>query len=279
MEQPVIEIRDLYKRIWHGQGSLEILAGISLQIDAGEFVAVRGPSGSGKSTLLGLIAGLDRPTSGSICIAGREISSLSEDELARLRRHTIGIVFQSYQLIATLTAYENVVLPHQLAGGTQRDGVKRANSLLEQVGLASRSDHYPLGPRRRDRHEYFRRRDDFPAGRVMLADKRLVEPQFVDPFDELHVALEGQRRIFTDAMEWGHEDAEFHLFLLAIELEVPIGARAVIVVELLVIGAVAEIRPIAFIEARRVLELRFRQVDHIGVAIEIVLEDVPRQRE
>ena len=143
MEQPVIEIRDLYKRIWHGQGSLEILAGISLQIAAGEFVAVRGPSGSGKSTLLGLIAGLDRPTSGSIRIAGREIGSLSEDELARLRRHTIGIVFQSYQLIATLTAFENVMLPHQLAGGSLREGVDRANSLLDQVGLASRSDHYP----------------------------------------------------------------------------------------------------------------------------------------
>ncbi len=143
MEQPVIEIRDLYKRIWHGQGSLEILAGVSLQIATGEFVAVRGPSGSGKSTLLGLIAGLDRPTSGSIRIAGREISSLSEDELARLRRHTIGIVFQSYQLIATLTAFENVMLPHQLAGGSLREGVDRANSLLDQVGLASRSDHYP----------------------------------------------------------------------------------------------------------------------------------------
>ena len=143
MEQPVIEIRDLYKRIWHGQGSLEILAGVSLQIATGEFVAVRGPSGSGKSTLLGLIAGLDRPTSGSIRIAGREISSLTEDELARLRRHTIGIVFQSYQLIATLTAFENVMLPHQLAGGLLREGVDRANSLLDQVGLASRSDHYP----------------------------------------------------------------------------------------------------------------------------------------
>lgn len=143
MEPPVIEVRDLCKRISHGQGSVEILSNVSLRIAAGEFVAVRGPSGSGKSTLLGLIAGLDRPTSGSIRIAGREISCLSEDELARLRRHTIGIVFQSYQLIPTLTAFENIMLPHQLAGGTQREGAERANSLLEQVGLASRSDHYP----------------------------------------------------------------------------------------------------------------------------------------
>ena len=143
MGEPVIEIRDLCKRIWHGQGTLEILVNVSLQITAGEFVAVRGPSGSGKSTLLGLIAGLDRPTSGSIRIAGKEIGSLGEDELARLRRRTIGIVFQSYQLIATLTALENILLPHQLAGGPYREGMEWAGSLLRQVGLASRADHYP----------------------------------------------------------------------------------------------------------------------------------------
>ena len=143
MPEPAIEIRDLCKRISHGQSVLDILVNVSLQVAAGEFVAVRGPSGSGKSTLLGLIAGLDRPTSGSIRIGGREISSLDEDELARLRRRNIGIVFQSYQLIPTLTAVENVVLPHQLAGGLQREGLERANLLLEQVGLAARADHYP----------------------------------------------------------------------------------------------------------------------------------------
>jgi putative ABC transport system ATP-binding protein len=143
MLEPVIEVRDVCKRISHGLGSLEILVNISLQVAAGEFVAVRGPSGSGKSTLLGLIAGLDRPSSGSIRIASREIGSLDEDELARLRRQTIGIVFQSYQLISTLTAFENIVLPHQLAGGSQREGTERANLLLDQVGLRARADHYP----------------------------------------------------------------------------------------------------------------------------------------
>jgi putative ABC transport system ATP-binding protein len=143
MPEPVIEVRDVCKRISHGLGSLEILVNISLQVAAGEFVAVRGPSGSGKSTLLGLIAGLDRPSSGSIRIASREIGSLDEDELARLRRQTIGIVFQSYQLISTLTAVENIVLPHQLAGGSQREGTERANLLLDQVGLRARADHYP----------------------------------------------------------------------------------------------------------------------------------------
>lgn len=143
MPEPVIEVSDVCKRISHGLGSLEILVNISLQVAAGEFVAVRGPSGSGKSTLLGLIAGLDRPSSGSIRIASREIGSLDEDELARLRRQTIGIVFQSYQLISTLTAFENIVLPHQLAGGSQREGTERANLLLDQVGLRARADHYP----------------------------------------------------------------------------------------------------------------------------------------
>jgi len=143
MGECVIEVRDLCKRISHGQGSVEILTDISLQVAAGEFIAVRGPSGSGKSTLLGLIAGLDRPTSGSIRIAGQEISSLNEDELARMRRQKIGIVFQSYQLIPTLTALENIMLPHQLAGGAQNEGIKRADSLLQQVGLGARGDHYP----------------------------------------------------------------------------------------------------------------------------------------
>jgi putative ABC transport system ATP-binding protein len=171
MEQPVIEIRNLYKRIWHGHGSLEILSDVSLQIAAGEFVAVGGPSGSGKSTLLGLIAGLDRPTSGSIRIAGREISTLSEDELARLRRHTIGIVFQSYQLIATLTAFENVMLPHQLAGGTQREGEERANSLLDQVGLAARSDHYPRQLSGGEQQRVALARAFMPRPNILLADE------------------------------------------------------------------------------------------------------------
>lgn len=141
--EPAIDIRNLSKRIWHGHGDLEILTDINLRVAAGEFVAVRGPSGSGKSTLLGLMAGLDRPTTGTIRIAGHEMSSLSEDELARLRRRTVGIVFQSYQLIATLTAIENVMLPHHFAGGSYTAGRDRARTLLDQVGLGSREDHYP----------------------------------------------------------------------------------------------------------------------------------------
>ncbi len=104
-----------------------------------------GASGSGKSTLLGLLAGLDTPTNGDVVLAGTAISYLSEDELALLRGKLIGFVFQSYQLIPTLTALENVLLPYELnSSGGQREGLQRTRALLESVGLADRADHYPV---------------------------------------------------------------------------------------------------------------------------------------
>ena len=114
---------------------------IDLSIAAGEFVAVLGPSGSGKSTLLALMAGLDRPTAGEVRLNGRAIQDLSEDALARLRRDTIGFVFQSFQLLGNLTARENVLLPLELAG--RSDARLRADELLAAVGLAERGHHYP----------------------------------------------------------------------------------------------------------------------------------------
>src|SRR5215831_14182346 len=101
-----------------------------------------GPSGSGKSTLLGLLAGLDMPTSGQVILDGEDITRLSEDRMAQVRGRKIGFVFQSYHLIPTLTAEENVLLPHELAGGS--DGVARARELLDRVGLLDRRDHYPV---------------------------------------------------------------------------------------------------------------------------------------
>jgi len=115
-------------------------------VGRGEFVAIMGASGSGKSTLLGLLAGLDNPTSGSVALNGTVISNLAEDRLAQLRGKTIGFVFQSYQLIPTLTALENVLLPYELnddAGGSKA-GVERARALLDSVGLSGRVDHYPV---------------------------------------------------------------------------------------------------------------------------------------
>src|SRR5207244_11984012 len=120
---------------------VSILDGVSLEIPGKQFLAILGPSGSGKSTLLGLMAGLDAPTTGSIVIDGREITRLPEDELARLRREKIGYVFQSYHLIPTLTAQENVAVPLELA--SDPDAEAKAGALLQAVGLAARAHHYP----------------------------------------------------------------------------------------------------------------------------------------
>jgi putative ABC transport system ATP-binding protein len=137
----LLRIRDLVMRLPSGERTLTILDGIDLDVAAQEVVAITGPSGSGKSTLLGLIAGLDRPTAGSITLDGADVTRLDEDALARLRRDTIGYVFQSYHLIPTLTALENVAVPLDLAG--RRDAPARARDLLRAVGLDERAGHYP----------------------------------------------------------------------------------------------------------------------------------------
>jgi len=138
----MIGVRNLVKTIRNGAHEVQIIRGISFDVAEREFVAIMGPSGSGKSTLLGLIAGLDSPTSGSIIIDGQEITNLREDELAQLRGKKLGFVFQSYHLIPTLTAVENVLLPMEFSGMANGAG-KRADYLLESVGLAARRDHYP----------------------------------------------------------------------------------------------------------------------------------------
>ncbi len=140
---PIIEVRRLWKKIDSGSHEVEILRGIDLVIPRGQFVAVMGPSGSGKSTLLGLLAGLDTPSEGEIYLDGQEISRLREDEMALLRARKIGFVFQSYHLVPTLTAEENVLLPLELSGDGNR-GAERIGQLLESVGLADRADHYPV---------------------------------------------------------------------------------------------------------------------------------------
>jgi putative ABC transport system ATP-binding protein len=140
----VIQVRDLTKAIDTGTHRVEILRGIQLDIPKGQFVAIMGPSGSGKSTLLGLIAGLDVPTSGRILLEGVDITGLKEDALAVLRGRKIGFVFQSYHLIPTLTAEENVRLPMELTGANGVNGATRAAELLKRVGLWDRRDHYPV---------------------------------------------------------------------------------------------------------------------------------------
>ena len=138
----MIEVRDAKKWIQNGARRVDILKGISLSIPAGQFVAIVGASGSGKSTLLGLLAGLDTPSSGEIWLDGSPIHDLVESELAAVRGRKIGFVFQSYQLIQTLTALENVLLPYEL--NVKGNGIPHARRLLEEVGLKERMDHYPV---------------------------------------------------------------------------------------------------------------------------------------
>ena len=138
----MIEAQGLAKTIDTGTHRVEILRGIDLTIERGQFVAIMGPSGSGKSTLLGLLAGLDTPTAGRIVLDGVDITGLAEDELAVIRGRKVGFVFQSYQLIPTLTAEENVLLPIELAGDGGTEG--RARELLASVGLPDRMEHYPV---------------------------------------------------------------------------------------------------------------------------------------
>src|SRR6266446_6824614 len=141
---PILEASGITKTIDTGTHRVEILRGIDLEMPAGQFVAIMGASGSGKSTLLGLLAGLDTATSGKVVIDGVDITGLKEDQLALVRGQKIGFVFQSYQLIPTLTAEENVLLPYELAGGDVRAGLMRARDLLKSVGLEDRTDHYPV---------------------------------------------------------------------------------------------------------------------------------------
>ena len=137
----MIELREVSKTVKSGDQPLTILHPLTLDIPGGQFIAVVGPSGSGKSTLLGLIAGLDAPTSGSVLIDGVDITRLDEDTLARLRGEKIGFVFQFFHLIPSLTAYENVAVPMEIAGSA--DVRRRTDALLQEVGLTERAHHYP----------------------------------------------------------------------------------------------------------------------------------------
>jgi putative ABC transport system ATP-binding protein len=140
-ESEVLQVSELTKTYTSGSRTLTVLRNVVFTIEEGETCAIVGPSGSGKTTLLGLSAGLDRPSSGSVRLCGVRVESLTEDERSDLRNRCVGFVFQSFQLISTLTALENVMVPSELRG--DRTARRRAVDLLEEVGLGDRLDHYP----------------------------------------------------------------------------------------------------------------------------------------
>jgi putative ABC transport system ATP-binding protein len=139
----MLEVREVTKHYLQGRRVVEALRGVSLRVEAGEFVSIMGPSGSGKSTLMHLLGALDTPTSGEVFFQGRALHSLSDRELSHLRRGRIGFVFQFFNLLPTLTAVENVALPLFLAGVPRRRAMGPAHAGLERVGLAERATHYP----------------------------------------------------------------------------------------------------------------------------------------
>jgi putative ABC transport system ATP-binding protein len=140
---PVIQTEDLRKTYMQGERPLEVLKGLSLTVEPGEFTAIMGPSGSGKSTLLNMIGALDRPTSGKVYINGVDLSKLNDNKLAELRNKEIGFIFQFFNLIPRMDARGNVELPMAIAGVSRGDRHERAQLLLELVGLGDRADHKP----------------------------------------------------------------------------------------------------------------------------------------
>ena len=139
----LLEFEDVTRIHREGETELHALDGVSLRISYGELVAVMGPSGSGKTTLLNLAAGLDTPTAGRVLVAGQEVSSATPEERAVLRRRQVGLVFQEYNLVSSLTVLENVALPLELDGEPAQRAQQQARDLLERVGLADRADHFP----------------------------------------------------------------------------------------------------------------------------------------
>jgi putative ABC transport system ATP-binding protein len=141
--EPIVVVRELYKEFRRDEITIPVLMGINLEMSAGDFLALMGPSGSGKSTLLNLVAGLDKPTSGRVTVVGEDLSGLSEGRLANWRSRHIGFIFQLYNLIPVLTAYENVELPLTLTSLSRRERDDHVKAALEVVGLSDRLHHFP----------------------------------------------------------------------------------------------------------------------------------------
>ena len=165
----VVDLADVRLTLESRAGPVEILRGVSLKVEAGRSVAVVGPSGSGKTSLLMVIAGLERATGGQVRIVGEDFTRLSEDQLAAVRGRDVGIVFQSFHLVPTMTAFENVALPLELTG--REDAPERARALLSDVGLGHRMDHYPAQLSGGEQQRVALARALAPRPRLLLADE------------------------------------------------------------------------------------------------------------
>ncbi|WP_372574946.1 ABC transporter ATP-binding protein [Ruegeria jejuensis] len=169
MTDPILHLENACLSLDGNAGLVEILRGIDLQVPRGETLSLVGPSGSGKSSLLMLLGGLERATSGTVTALGQDLSALDEDALARFRRDRMGVVFQSFHLIPTMTALENVATPLELAGA--RDALPRAKAELEAVGLSHRLDHYPAQLSGGEQQRVALARASAPRPVILLADE------------------------------------------------------------------------------------------------------------
>ena len=169
MADPVLSLVDARLSLDGNAGRVDILHAITLDIHAGETVGLTGPSGSGKSSVLMLMGGLERATGGDVIALGQDLTAMNEDQLARFRRDNMGVVFQSFHLIPTMTALENVATPLELAG--HRDAFDRAAAELEAVGLANRADHYPSQLSGGEQQRVALARAAAPRPRILLADE------------------------------------------------------------------------------------------------------------
>ena len=169
MTEPVLSLEDARLTLQGNAGPVEILRGISLQVEGGQSLGLVGPSGSGKSSLLMLMGGLERATGGRVLALGQDLGTMNEDALARFRRGAMGVVFQSFHLIPTMTALENVAVPLELAG--RRDAFEAAEAELEAVGLGARRHHYPAQMSGGEQQRVALARAAAPRPRILLADE------------------------------------------------------------------------------------------------------------
>jgi len=205
MTMPALSLQDVRLTLNSLAGPVEILSGVSLEVAAGETVALTGASGSGKSSLLMVAAGLEKPSSGRVAVTGADITGMGEDALARFRLGRVGIVFQSFHLIPTMTALENVAVPLELAGAA--DAFDRAEAELRRVGLILRTDHYPGQLSGGEQQRVALARALAPGPRILFADEPTgnLDSATGDGIADLIFALNAERGATLFLVT--HEDA------------------------------------------------------------------------